>query len=642
MCGIAGIVGSGRAEAVRRMTAALVHRGPDDEGFFDDGIAALGQRRLSIIDLAGGHQPIANERGTLQLVCNGEIYNSPELRRELLARGHRFRTNTDVEVILHLYEEHGTGCAERLRGMFAFALWDAPNRRLLLARDHLGQKPLFYARSGDRFAFASEVKAILASGIVAPAMDLTALWHYVSLRFIPDRLTLFAGIGKLPAAHWALLEGETLTLHRYWSPDFTRKLEGGERQIADRLDETLDTTVRSHLLSDVRVGAFLSGGIDSSLVSAMIARATDGPVPAFSIGVAEQGFNELPWARMVAARYGMEHHEEVVKADLIHLIPSMVHHLDEPADPFGVGVYLVSRLAARHVKVVLGGDGGDESFAGYDRYAGQRLVDWYCVLPAWFRRAVMGRLVRLVPETMAYKSAAKKIRWLHEMSFFSGGERYAQSLSTLRFTHEAKLRLFTPAARARIGDPDSTEKILAHFNAGNATELVDKMLYTDLMTRMPDHLLGIVDRMAMAHSLEVRSPLLDHKLVEFAAAIPAGLKLKGRSLKHILRVVAARHLPAQVVHREKQGFGFPLAIWMRTDLRPFLVNLFARSRLVELGLFDRGSMETILAEHLEGKADHNFRIWILMNLEIWHRIFIEGETVESLKEWIDELSGARR
>jgi asparagine synthase (glutamine-hydrolysing) len=641
MCGIAGIIAPDRETAIRRMTSALVHRGPDDEGFFTDGVISLGQRRLSIIDLAGGHQPIGSEDGSLQLICNGEIYNSPQLREQLIASGHRFRTATDVEVILHLYEEQGPACVERLRGMFAIALWDSRNRTLFLARDHLGQKPLFYAHSGDRFAFASEVKAILASGIVPPAPDLDALWHYVSLRFLPDRQTLFAGIEKLPAAHWALFAGGKLTMQRYWSPDFTHKLPGDETAIEEGLHDLLTETVRMHLLSDVRVGAFLSGGIDSSLVSALMAVTSGATIPAFSIGVAEQGFNELPFARMVTQRYQMEPHEQIVKADLIHLIPSMVYHLDEPADPFGVGVYLVAALAGPQVKVVLGGDGGDESFAGYDRYAGNRLVDWYRVLPDWFRRQVMARLIRRIPESFGYKSFAKKAGWMNEMSFYTGGERYARSMSTLRFTDEGKRALFTDSARRSIADPDSIARILVHFDAGNADELVDRMLYTDLMTRIPDHLLGIVDRMCMAHSLECRSPLLDYKVVEYAASIPTDLKLHGTTLKYILRKVASRYLPDELINRPKQGFGFPLGIWMRTDLAGFLTRLFAESRFAALGLFDQGEMDRLLAEHLTGKADHNFRLWILMNLEIWHRIFIEGESVEKVKETIDHLAGGK-
>lgn len=642
MCGITGIISSEHRHAIKPMTASLAHRGPDGEGYYDDGNIALGHRRLSIIDLAGGDQPIGNEDGSLWLVCNGEIYNSPQLRRELEAHGHRFRTHTDVEVILHLYEEHGAECPKYLRGMFAFAVWDTRHKTLFMARDHLGQKPLFFCVQGGEFLFASEVKAILAAGRVAPEIDLNALWHYISLRFIPGDASLFRRVHKLPAATWLKWEGGRVTTGRYWQLDFRHKLPHDEAQIEEGLDNLLRETVQMHLLSDVRVGALLSGGIDSSTVAAIMATQISEPVPSFSIGVKEQDINELPYARMVVQRYGLEAHERVVEADLIHLIPSMIHHMDEPADPFGAGVYLVSQMAAEVVKVALGGDGGDENFAGYDRFAGQRLADYYCVLPAWFRRTVMKRLADAVPESFGYKSVAQKVRWLNEMSFFSRGERYAQSMAFLRFTQEAKEQLFTAAARGHIEDHNSAGKILEYFNAENAADLVDKMLYTDLSTRIPDHLLVTVDRMAMAHSLEVRSPLIDYKVVEYAASIPPQLKLRGRELKYILRKVAARYLPRELVYRKKQGFGFPIARWMRGELRPFLTNLFAQSRFVELGLFDAAYVQRMLDEHLSGKVDHNFRLWILLNLEFWHRMYFEGESVDSLREQTDRLSRPRR
>lgn len=639
MCGIAGIISTRHRAAIRPMTEALVHRGPDGDGYFDDGRIALGHRRLSIIDVEGGAQPISNETDDLYLVCNGEIYNSPELRTRLLARGHRFKTNVDVEVILHLYEEHGADCVRHLRGMFAFALWDARNNSLLLARDHMGQKPLFFAHRDGELLFASEIKSILASGRVTPEIDLTGLWHYVSLRYIPDQYSLFGGVSKLPAASTALWRDGELRIDKYWSPQFNDKLTGDEAELEEGLDTLLQETVGMHLLSDVPVGAFVSGGIDSSTVAAMMARAIGQPVPAFSIGVKEQGFNELPYARMVTRRYGMQAHEEIVKADLIHLIPRMIHHMDEPSDPFGVGVYLVSRLAAREVKVVLSGDGGDENFAGYDRFAGQRLVDHYCLLPDWFRRSVMQRLIRRIPESFGYKSLAQKAAWVNEMSFFDRGERYAQSLCFLRFTPEAKRRLFSAGAQAAIDDADSIDKVLAHFEAGNADDLVDRMLYTDLMTRMPDHLLTLGDRMSMAHSLESRPVLVDHKLVEYAARIPASLKLRGRNLKYILKKVAARYLPPELLARPKQGFSFPIAAWMRTDLREFMTRLFESSRFVELGIFDGDYVRRMVREHLDGAADHNYRLWILVNLEVWHRLYFEGASVDGATAWIDELMG---
>lgn len=639
MCGITGIVTTRNGDAVIPMTEILAHRGPDAEGFYRDGHVSLGHRRLSIIDPLCGAQPMADEEGRYHLVANGEIYNFPELRPMLEERGHRFRTDADVEVIPHLYQEYGPDCVLHLRGQFAFALWDSHERSLFLARDHMGQKPLFFARVGEQLVFASEVKAILASGLVEPRPWLDALWHYMSLRFIPDRYTLFEGIEKLPAASRAIFKDGELTLERYWDFSFRDKIEGSEPEVADRLEALLLDTVEKHTLSDVPVGAFLSGGIDSSLVAAMMAKASDAPVPTFSIGVKEQGFNELPYARMVAQRYGFDAHERIVEADMVHLMPSMIWHMDEPSDPFGVGVYLVAREAAREVKVVLSGDGGDENFAGYDRFAGQRLVDMYCLLPDFVRRHFIRRLADLVPESFGYKSLAQKVAWINEMSFYESGERYAHSMSFLRFTPEAKERLFTAEARARIRDDDSVAKILRHFDSDRVDELVDRMLYTDLMTRMPDHLLPIVDRMSMAHSLETRPPLIDYRVVEFAASIPADMKLRGRDLKHILKVVARRYLPRELVERDKQGFGFPIGIWLRTDLKGFMANLFAESRFVEQGIFEGDEVQRLMGEHVAGKANHDFRLWILINLELWYRLYFEGQDIDDLRGLTDRLMG---
>lgn len=642
MCGIAGAIGADRNSVIEPMTEILAHRGPDGEGFYRDDTVALGHRRLSIIDLAGGKQPIANEDDTIQLVCNGEIYNSPELRRELEGRGHRFRTKTDVEVIVHLYEEHGRNCVKFLRGMFAFAIWDTRTKTLLLARDHLGQKPLFYYQDGARFLFASEVKSILAVDAVPRAIDLEGLWHYISLRFLPDQMSLFEGVRKLKAATTLVWRDGKVDVERYWDIDFLDKLPGGEPEITDGLDALLGETVGMHLLSDVRVGTFLSGGIDSGLMSAMMAERIDAPVPCFSIGVKEQSYNELPYARMVAGKYGMEAHERVVSADLVDLLPAMLHHLDEPADPFGVGVFLVAREAAGTVKVVLSGDGGDENFAGYDRFAGQRLADYYRLLPEWFRRQVMRRAIDCVPESFAYKSFAQKARWMNQMSFYNDGARYAESMSFHRYTQEGRTELFTEAARSRIDDADSLAKILVHFEADNADDLVDRMLYTDLMTRIPDHLLSIVDRMCMAHSLECRPPMVDYKLVEYAARIPADLKLKGISLKYILRQVAARYLPNELINRPKQGFGFPLGAWMRGEMRSFLENLVANSRFVELGLFNPDYMRRLVDEHVSGRFEHSFRLWILINLELWYRLFFENQSIEAVREEIRRLNAPGR
>ena len=545
-----------------------------------------------------------------------------------------------MEVILHLYEEEGEGFVKRLHGMFAYAIWDSRSHRLLLGRDHMGQKPLFFATQGNAIAFASEPKGVLASGIVKREIDLEALWHYMSLRYLPDDRSLFSGVVKLPAAHYAVFEGGKLRVEQYWKLDtFRDKLDGTERELTDLLEQKLLKTIEMHLLSDVPIGTFLSGGIDSSLITAMTARITGKTFNTFSIGVKDQDINELPWAEKVATQYRLNWRKEIVEPDVIGTIPDMIDHMDEPADPFGVGVYLVSQVASKYDKVVLAGDGGDENFAGYDRFAGQRLAEVYSLVPACIRRHVFGRLFKMVPESFGYKSIASKLRWLNDMSFYSAGGRYARSMSFLRFTQEAKEALFTPEAMSRIADLDSIGKILGYFNDGTATELLDRMLYTDLMTRIPDHLLAISDRMSMAHSIEIRPPLIDYRLTEFAASLPTKLKLRGtgRGLKYILRSVASRYMPQELIDRPKQGFGFPIARWLRGDLANFQRNLFKQSRMVELGLFRQAEIDRLVEEHIGGKADHNFRLWILINLEIWHRMRFEGKSAGEMREFIQAL-----
>jgi asparagine synthase (glutamine-hydrolysing) len=630
MCGIAGATGSNQDGLVSRMAAALVHRGPDGEGQYSDDHISLGFRRLSIVDVEGGHQPIASNSGELILICNGEIYNSPTLRKQIQRDGYRFKTNSDVEIILPLYEKFGVDCVLQLEGMFAFALWDKRRRHLMLARDHMGQKPLYYYHDGAKLFFASEVQALLASGLVKRELDIDALWHYVSLRFMPDHHSLIRGIKKLPAATYLTFRDGQIETNRYWDLDFRNKMSASAADATDFLDERLRQTTRSHLLSDVPVGGFISGGIDSTTIACMASRESAAPFPVFSIGVEESSFDEVPFARKVAEANNLPFISRRARPDLAALLPVMVHHLAEPADPYGVGVFLVSKLAAEHVKVVLCGDGGDESFGGYDRYLGQRLVEIYSWLPKTFRRALLSRLFELVPETFRYKSLAQRLRWLHEMSEFSGGERYSRALGFLRFTPETKLELFTDNAVQQLTDSDSTERVLRFFDAPNVDDVIDRMLHTDLMTRVPDHNLVMSDRMSMAASLEVRSPFVDPRLVEFAASLPVDLKIKSRTLKYLLRRVAARYVPREISRLPKQGFGFPIGKWMRDELRQPLKDRLACSRFVTEGIFNRSYVQRILDEHLSGTQDHSYRLWLLLGLEIWHELYLEGKNPDAV------------
>ncbi|MCL1910093.1 MAG: asparagine synthase (glutamine-hydrolyzing) [Kiritimatiellaeota bacterium] len=596
MSAITGYIGRGAPEKVKRMCGMMSYRGPDGEGFYEDennGVA-LGHGRL-----ACAKQPLLSEDSALVAVCDGN----------------------DAQIILDAYQKHGDECVKFLRGGFAFAIWDARRRRVFFARDHIGLKPFCFAANGGEFVFASEPKAVRV-GVADSGVDLEALWHYMSLRYMPDDRSLFAGVSKLQAAHCGAFENGAVRVWRYWKLDaFGEKRKGTDAELTDELEQVLLKAVRAQMNTEAPWGAFLSGGIDSSLVTAMAAKISGKPFHTFSIGVKEQDINELPWARMVSEKYGLIAREEIVEADLARKIQEMIRHMDEPADPFGVGVYLVSQVAAKDVKVALTGDGGDENFAGYDRFAGQRFAQIYSLVPRALRKHVLGRAFGMVPETFGYKSVASKLKWLNEMSFYNDGERYVRSMSFLRFTEEGKEALFTPEARAKIADSDSVGKILAFYNDGAARSLLDKMLYTDLMTRMPDHLLPITDRMSMAHSIETRAPLIDLDVTEFAASLPERVKLRGggKGLKWILREVARRYLPRELIDRPKQGFGFPLARWLRSDLREFMRELLCESGFAKLGIFDQREINRLMDEHTGGKADHNFRLWILINLEIWLR-----------------------
>jgi asparagine synthase (glutamine-hydrolysing) len=637
MCGIVGEwnIQGARAETLQRMADEIRHRGPDDEGFYVDGQIGLGSRRLSIIDLSTGRQPISNEDGSVWIVLNGEIYNYPALRKLLAERGHHFSTHTDTEVIVHLYEEYGPDAVKKLRGMFAFALWDTKQRRLLIARDPLGQKPLYYLHRPGRFVFASEIKAILTAGDVVPRLNAEAMHNFISLRCIPGPETLFEGIEKLPAGSYLTLQDGRLDITEYWSLQYNPKLKDSPEQITEQLRQKLLETVVCHMLSDVPLGAFLSGGLDSTLIASMMATLSDRPISTFSIGVREQDFNELPFARMVADRYRTDHHEYIVDPNVVGALPRMIWHMEEPVDPFAFGVYSVARLAAEHVKVVLGGDGGDEIFAGYDRYLGNQLVDMYCLLPKPIRQRVVEPLIDRLPDNFSYNNRVQKLRWMAAMSDSTAGERYAQSASFLRFGQAHKQALYTDALWRKLGGYDSTIELVKFFDADNATHPVDKMLYTDVKTRLADHLLMIGDRMTMAHSLEGRSPYVDQEVVAFVASIPAELKLNGRTLKYIQRRIARDYLPEPLLKRRKQGFGFPLAYWFRSDLREPAARIFRQSQLAAEGYFRPQALLDLLDEHASGRIDHNYRLWLLFNLELWYRQFIGKQSIEEVEELVN-------
>lgn len=653
MCGICGEwnpSGSDR-DALARMNRTLAHRGPDDEGIEVLGQVGLAARRLSIIDLAGGHQPIHNEDGRIWIAFNGEIYNYRELRRELMNNGHQLSTSTDTEVVLHLYEDMGERVVERLRGMFAFAIWDSRRRKLILARDRFGQKPLFYGWEGRRFLFSSEIKGILAALASAPALNLEALDDYLTLRFVPSPDTMFAGIHKLPPAHLLVLEtpaGDArdgdgtprLEVRRYWRLDYLPKLDIQEEEAIREVRRLIREAVECHLVSDVPVGAFLSGGMDSSVIVAMISEIVGKPVPTFSIGVEEQDFNELDFAREVAERYRTRHHEEVVWPDLVRLLPKMVYHLEEPSDPIAACMYHAAALAARHVKVVLTGDGGDEMFAGFDRYYGYRWARYYAALPPFVRRLLIGPVLQALPDSAGYKTFTQKARWLHNLSRYTGGRRYAEATAFFRFGTDDKESLYAPEVIGQLAGRDATESIVAGFESAEAEDDLDRMLYADIETRLPEHSLMLTDRMTMLHSLEGRPPFLDHELAEFVAALPPRLKLRRGQLKHLLRRVAEPYLPRNILRRPKQGFMFPLGYWMKGPLIPILNHLAERSVLVEHGILRPDAIARLLEEHLADRADHHVRLWMLLNLEIWYGMFLTGRSVTDFESELEEQVAA--
>ncbi len=633
MCGICGVLSPGGAgerdrDLVRRMTAAIVHRGPDGDGFYDGDRVVLGMRRLKIIDLATGDQPIFNEDRTVAVVFNGEIYNFPELRRDLEARGHRFRTRADTEVIVHLYEDHGDGFVHRLNGMFAIALWDDRRRRLVLARDRLGVKPLHLMEWNGRLHFASEIKSLLAAGRPRE-IDPQALSEYVSFEYIPAPRTIFRGVSKLPPACMAVVEdGAAPRITRYWDvrygsapgPDGAAGPIDGRPagEIAAELRERLKESVRKRLLSDVPLGVFLSGGIDSSSVTALMAELVPGRVRTFSIGFREKSFDEIPYARRVAERFGAEHTEFTVGSDMVRdLTPGLMGYLDEPlADASIIPTYIISKLARAHVTVALAGDGGDELFCGYDTYKAWRVARAWRRLPRALRSGLAGRVASLLPASekrLSFEFKAKK--------FLSGIEHRPEVANTIwwgAYGPAERARLLSPDFAASLGGADPYAAILDRLPADPPADELDRICYLDLKMYLQDDLLVKVDRMSMANSLEIRVPFLDYTFVEFAAAIPRRLKLRGSTTKSILKRAMAGTLPRDILGRRKIGFDIPLGPWLRNELRDFVEDTLAPARLRAHGAFDEAFVGRVLREHMAGQHNHRQLLWPLIIFQHWY------------------------
>jgi asparagine synthase (glutamine-hydrolysing) len=461
---------------------------------------------------------------------------------------------------------------------------------------------------------------------------------YLSLRFISPPNTIFKGIQKLPPAHTLVFQNGQVRLRRYWHLSFREKLTLSESEILEALREQLQHTVNSHLISDVPVGAFLSGGLDSSMIVAVLARDLGLKPQTFSIGVEESDFDETPFARMVAEQYQTQHIEERVAAHLIQSLPQMIWHLDEPSDPIAACMYQAARLASKHVKVVLGGDGGDELFAGFDRYVGNRYIDMYSRMPLTLRKGLMGPVLDHLPDSFTYKSLTQKLRWVHHLSLQqTAAEQYAAATCFFRFTHDEKRALYGDQLWHELGDRNSTIAITEPFDHAEADDLLDRMLYTDFVTRLPEHSLVLTDRMTMAHGLEARSPFLDHELVEFLAKVPGSIKVQNSQPKHLMRKLAADYLPAPILNREKQGFMLPIAYWFRTDLFPLVSQTLEKSHFVKEGWFKKETIQRLLSEHRNSRHDHHVRLWMLLNLELWHQLYIEGTGQAALAEQLQDL-----
>jgi asparagine synthase (glutamine-hydrolysing) len=625
MCGIAGMVGASRNDrieeaAVRRMCNAIVHRGPDDEGILARQNTGLGMRRLSIIDLSGGHQPIFNEDGTAWIVFNGEIYNFPELRPDLEAKGHRFTTHTDTETIVHLYEEMGADCVQKLRGMFAFALWDEKRQKLLIARDRLGKKPLHYALHRGRLYFASEIKSILAVAPELAEVNRAALLQYMYLGYVPDPATAFRGIHKLPPGHLLEFERGEVRIRKYWDlPHYATHQPASEEECLEELESRLAQAVRIRLISDVPLGAMLSGGTDSSTVVALMARASSKPVKTFAIGFKQADFDESQYARVVAEKFATDHHELILEPDVVGTIEKLTGSLEEPfADSSMLPTYFISCLARQHVTVALSGDGGDELFAGYERYGIQQKRERFAAIPQTLSRLYRQHVFPLMPKGMRGRQLSYNLS-------LPWRERYADEMCFIP-AFEREMPLLTPEFRATIAESgDPQDILLRYFEQAPANDPLSQTLYVDTKTYLVEDILTKVDRMSMLTSLEVRVPLLDHEFVEWVTGLPPEWKMRGGQQKYILRKLAERvGVPKEVLYRRKQGFALPLVHWMRNEMRELIMTVLLEPRTLQRGYFDPAGVRRLLDEHFSGRRDRSSAIWRLLIFELWHRNFLEA------------------
>jgi asparagine synthase (glutamine-hydrolysing) len=622
MCGICGIFEYERQtdiafDRVHRMNQTMIHRGPDDGGVFVGPGIGLGHRRLSIVDLAGGHQPMSNEDGKIWVLLNGEIYNYPELRAELLSRGHRFATNSDTEAIVHLYEDYAEGCFAKLRGMFSIAIWDSQRRKLVLARDRVGKKPLFYAADRERILFGSELKALLASDTLAKDIDERALSDYFSFGYIPAPKTIYRSVRKVMPGHYLVAGADGVKETRYWDLSFAKIEDRSEEEWGERLRHELCEATRVRLMSDVPLGAFLSGGIDSSSVVAMMSHLMKRAVTTCSVGFAEEKYNEAEYARQVSQLFATDHHEETVQPNAIEILDTLTWHYDEPfADSSAIPTYYVSKIARSLVTVALGGDGGDESLAGYRRYK----LDYYenrfrNYFPGSFRRAVFKPLGQWYPP-LAWAPRVFRAKATFQSLARSPLEGYFNSVSYFR--PDDKKRLFTSDFLKTLGDYDSIEVLRDYYDRADTDDLLSKIQYVDIKTYLTDDILTKVDRASMAVSLEVRAPMLDHKFMECVASIPSGLKLRNGEGKYILKKALEPVLPQNILYRPKQGFAIPVDAWFRKELKDLAHNVILET---DDGILDKKFLKKIWDEHQKGYYDRSALLWATLMFRKWRQVF---------------------
>ena len=637
MCGITGAVWTDPdkaidASTIARMTETLHHRGPDGEGCYraDYGTrpgqesipgVALGHRRLAIIDLAGGQQPMTNEDGTIQIVFNGEIYNFRSLRRRLEGAGHRFRTHCDTEVIVHLYEDEGIGCIEHLDGMFALAVWDSPRRQLLLARDRLGEKPLVYRHEPGRLLFASELKSILSVPGVPRELDPQAIDAYLTYQYVPHPSTIFRGIAKLPPGCLAVYRDDQLQVDRYWRPDFQAEEELPEKEYSHQLRELLTASVQARLESDVPLGAFLSGGIDSTIIVGLMQKLCKEPVRTFSIGFPVPEYDETHYARMAAQRFGTIHQEFRVEPNAMEILPKLVWHYDEPfADSSAVPTWYVSQLTRQHVTVALTGDGGDELFAGYARYKAVALGSLLDRVPL-VRRVLGASVWQRLPSGARQKALFRRVKRFSAALNQPLTRRYLNWICI--FNEAGRAELYSDDFLERLPNVDPIEFLLAHWRRSSRRDAVTSAGLTDLVTYLPCDLMTKVDTASMAHSLETRPPFLDHRVVELAARMPLAMKYRWGRGKRILLDTFADLLPPAILRRGKMGFGVPLDHWFRGPLAPFAREVLLDPRTLQRGFFRPEKVKSLLEDHVAGRQDCSYRLWALLILELWQRRWVD-------------------